>query len=371
VTNDEGRAGRSTAWGVAAGIFAATAVAFWQVAIPPKSTFPILPAYACAGLTLAALYMCFATVWGWWPTGRAAAISPPGAAELTGADDEDAALAEAASPTGPAASDSSRVATDQLDDVNEANEPPTPATADVFSERFRAEWEADISLFTALKYQPSFQEASAALRRGAELNLISKHGIRAPLGDTSLYLRIPHPDYWPSKGSIPLHLELRWLEGVFAHEWTSDQSFVDTFLLIATGLHSSMHWEGEQSYNPTATFEQFASLLLYGVEMIRKGSNGVINRIFQIVEDDWIITEWELIDKAHHYQILFRRFNNATWMEHVTEKVWVNRSNFQESFGTSQMLIYTRIFEGALPPDWVPPNIWPFKITLADGTVVL
>src|SRR5260370_11335937 len=117
-------------------------------------------------------------------------------------------------------------------------------------------------------------------------------------------------------------MELRWLEGVLVHEWTSDQSFVDTFFLIATKLRSSVHWEGEHSYNLAATFEQFASLLLYGIEMMRRGFAGIINRIFQIVGDDWIITEWELIDKTHHYQILFTRFSMTTWMEHVTEKVW-------------------------------------------------
>jgi hypothetical protein len=70
VPNEEGRTGRSAAWGIAAGVFCAFGIATWQVAIAPKSAFPIWPAYVLGGLALLALYMCFATIWGWWPTSR-------------------------------------------------------------------------------------------------------------------------------------------------------------------------------------------------------------------------------------------------------------------------------------------------------------
>lgn len=48
----------------------ACGIATWQVAIAPKSTFPLWPTYLFGGLVLLALYMCFATIWGWWPTSR-------------------------------------------------------------------------------------------------------------------------------------------------------------------------------------------------------------------------------------------------------------------------------------------------------------
>ena len=67
MANEEGRAGRSAAWGVAAAVFGAGTIAAWQAAIAPGSSFPILPAYGVGLIVAAALYMCFATVWGWWP----------------------------------------------------------------------------------------------------------------------------------------------------------------------------------------------------------------------------------------------------------------------------------------------------------------
>jgi hypothetical protein len=70
VRSEEGRTGRSAAYGAAAAVFATGAFTTWPVAVAPKSTFPIWPAYLFGGLALLALYMCFATIFGWWPTSR-------------------------------------------------------------------------------------------------------------------------------------------------------------------------------------------------------------------------------------------------------------------------------------------------------------
>ena len=158
------------------------------------------------------------------------------------------------------------------------------------------------------------------------------------------------------------------MEQICVCEWTPEQSFIDVSFSIATSLRQAGCWEGEQNYDPDATFEYFSNLLLYGVDAIRKGLDGIFNRIFQIVGDDWVITEWELIDKANHYQILFRRLNELDWMRHVAEKAWVNEGNFTEAFGYAQMLVSNGIFEGKLPPGWKPPTVWPFKTVLEDGS---
>lgn len=251
---------------------------------------------------------------------------------------------------------------------DQATESGASMATDSLSERFREQWADDITLFSKLKRQPSCQDTSAALRRGSELNIISKHGVRAPLEHTAIYIRIPHPDEWPVSSVIPLHLEERWMEPISVYEWTQDQSFIDAFFSIAGKLRFTGHWEGEQAYNPNTTFEQLADILLYGIEAIRRGFDGVINRIFQIIENDWVVTEWELIDKENHYQILFRRLNELDWVSHVTNKEWVNRNNFLEAFGFAEMLVYRGIFEGKLPPGWKPPKAWPFKMPLDGGS---
>ena len=75
MANEEGRTGRSAAWGVAAVVFGAGAFTTWPVAVAPKSTFPIWPTYVFGGIAAVALYMCFATIWGWWPSARSAAVT--------------------------------------------------------------------------------------------------------------------------------------------------------------------------------------------------------------------------------------------------------------------------------------------------------
>jgi pimeloyl-ACP methyl ester carboxylesterase len=253
-------------------------------------------------------------------------------------------------------------------DQDSSSEVDTDVT-DALAERFRVEWATDIASFRKLNEQPTFEEASAAFRRGAELGMISKHGIRAELTASYVFLRIPHVDEWPAYPAIPLRVETRWLEEILIHEWTPGQSFVDTLVAIAAKLRSTPYWEGERSYNPGVAFRKFADLFLYGIELIRTGYDGVTNRIFQVV-GDWVIAEWEIIDKSNHYQILFRRFAESDWISHVTEKTWVNKDHFIEAFGTAQMLIYNQIFDGRLPQGWAPPNIWPFKTTFGGSTML-
>jgi hypothetical protein len=70
VQSDEGRAGRSAAWGVLAVVFGGGAIYTAQLATSPDSGFPIWPTYILGAVAAIALYMCFATIWGWWPTSR-------------------------------------------------------------------------------------------------------------------------------------------------------------------------------------------------------------------------------------------------------------------------------------------------------------
>lgn len=233
-------------------------------------------------------------------------------------------------------------------------EPVTTDTTDLLADRFGAEWAKDIELFTRFGTRPSFQVVSTALRRAAELEVISKHGVRTRLANTFAYLRIPHPNEWSESESIPIYLEKRFHDNIISHQWSSNESFIDAIHTLGSKLRATSFWEGESSYRPEAAFVQLSHLLLYGVKAIREGFFGVINRIFQIVGDDWIITEWEIIDKKNQYQIILDRFNEEDWVPHVTEKIWVNKANFLEAFETAQMLIYRGIFDGQLPEAWAP-----------------
>jgi hypothetical protein len=80
---------------------------------------------------------------------------------------------------------------------------------------------------------------------------------------------------------------------------------------LAAKLRSTPYWTGERSYNPDIAFREISDFLLYGVDQIRKGNDGAINRIF-----------------------------------------------------------HSQIFDGRLPEGWTPPNIWPFKTTFGDTTLL-
>ena len=102
MANEEGQAGRSAAWGVLAVVLGAGAIYTSQLANTPNPTFPIWPTFLFGGMAAVALYMCFVTIWGWWPVARAVRGSstdaiPPSAA----AQDPDVAAA-ASGPSGSA-----------------------------------------------------------------------------------------------------------------------------------------------------------------------------------------------------------------------------------------------------------------------------
>ena len=65
MADEDGRTGRSAAWGVAAGVFCAGCSIYLS-----QSGLPVWPTYVLGGLTVVSLYLCFATIWGWRPTSR-------------------------------------------------------------------------------------------------------------------------------------------------------------------------------------------------------------------------------------------------------------------------------------------------------------
>jgi hypothetical protein len=86
VASDDRRTGRSAAWGVATLLFGGGAIAVWQAASPTKSTVPIWPAYVLGAIVAVALFMCFATIFSWWPTARSIRGREADAAESSAAD---------------------------------------------------------------------------------------------------------------------------------------------------------------------------------------------------------------------------------------------------------------------------------------------
>lgn len=60
----------AVAWGVLAVVLGGGAVATWLTALSPGSGFPAWPGWTLSALTVCAIYMCFASLFGKWPTDR-------------------------------------------------------------------------------------------------------------------------------------------------------------------------------------------------------------------------------------------------------------------------------------------------------------
>lgn len=75
----------SAAWGVLALVLAGAAVAVWQNVLPQGWKFPAWSAWVLAVAVVLAVYLCFASLFGLWPTSRKSE-------ERAGHEDADGAL---------------------------------------------------------------------------------------------------------------------------------------------------------------------------------------------------------------------------------------------------------------------------------------
>ena len=225
----------------------------------------------------------------------------------------------------------------------------TDNLAQLISDRFDAEWRDDQILFEAIRHQPSFESFFEAFQRAAALGIVSSNGLRVPIEYTSTYLRVPDPGSWNTESSIKLHIETAESRLLAICDWTREKSAIDVAHDIATLLRPTEYWEGEQNYYPEPIFDAFSKVLLFGLTATRMGQIGAYGRILEIVEDEWVITQWWLIDTKHHYQVAYNRFHESDWITHVTEKTWVNSSNFITAYEIATSLIEQGIFDGRLP----------------------
>jgi hypothetical protein len=228
---------------------------------------------------------------------------------------------------------------------------PTENITDAISGRFDAEWEGDQRLFESIRHQPGFEAFRKALKRAGELRITSSRGFRVPIGFLDAYLRVADPDSWLDKSSLELSIETADSTTLAVCQWFAGMSAVDIAVEIAKNLRRTSYWRGEQNYLAESIFEGFSDAFLFGLQMVRRGLLGVYGRMFQVV-NDWVITEWWLVDKNRHYQVAYRRFNATDWISHVTKKTWVIASDFILAFEIASDLIERGVFDGQLPnPD--------------------
>jgi hypothetical protein len=72
---DGGRAGWSAAWGVVAALGGGVGGAFWNSAVTNGPRILIFPACVLSLAAVGGLYMCFASLAGWWPVRRLSSVA--------------------------------------------------------------------------------------------------------------------------------------------------------------------------------------------------------------------------------------------------------------------------------------------------------
>lgn len=263
--------------------------------------------------------------------------------------------------TTQAAISSTQRAVEHLEqEVAKADMARTPSEIDgLIAKRLDEERQPDRTIFEALAGAPSREDIRVALRRALELEIIASFGVRVPFMDGSgLYLWFPYDEH-PSGSDLFTVIAQKWdLERVTEFQWEPGVSTVDFFSSMAAELRETPYWVGDTAFRPAAALPKLSETLLFGHEAIINAETDRTSRIFEIIEDDWIVAEDALLHwkSPAHYIIPYSKLNECNWETHMRGKRWVDQAVFQNSLDVAVFLIRDGLANGALP-DYLP-GLW-------------
>jgi hypothetical protein len=189
--------------------------------------------------------------------------------------------------------------------------------------RFAAERRRDEDVFEVLRGAPSREDMVVALHLALDRQWITYRGIRASLFDTYFHLR------YVLVNNRDLMLRVEWIDGqlLFEQEWLPDQSIIDVFELVGKQLRELGHFPGEVAYQPGSTLEEVADTLVFASQSRLLGDE--VRRLFQGIERDWYVTDFDVFHRRPNYQITLQRLDESDWDDHMRGKDWVDITNWR------------------------------------------
>jgi hypothetical protein len=134
-------------------------------------------------------------------------------------------------------------------------------------------------------------------------------------GSTGLYLWL-QPDTSKPTDEDPMAITLqKWdLVPVMQIHWQPGVSVIDFMLDLGAKIRDTEHWTGDPGYRPAESLVALSNTLMFGLKAIIDGETDSVSRIFEIVEDGWIVAEDALLHYTAEFQyyIAYRRKNSAS-----------------------------------------------------------
>lgn len=223
----------------------------------------------------------------------------------------------------------------------------------LIAQRLDDRHKADRDLFKGIALAPSREDVVLALHRAAEMGIIASFGVRVAIGgSTGLYLWFrPNIGEPADQDRLAITVQKWNLVPVMEIRWEPRVSVVDFMLNLGAKLRDTHYWTGDAGFRPGEALAALSKILLFGLDAITKGETDLASRIFEVVEDDWIVAEDALLHPTQFetYSISYDRLNHTNWQRHMQEKAWVNQGVFQKALDVAICLVADGIAEGQRP----------------------
>lgn len=150
--------------------------------------------------------------------------------------------------------------------------------------------------------------------------LVSPHGLRAPIWETTLHLR-----FVLNGDTLTINIEHDNGREHGAVEWTPDLTPLKVFQQLETIVEEAGQHQGTLLFSPAESIRVAGEALLFAVhysaQKVQSGAeyfDGIIEHV-----DGWFITEDGLVSREHPYYFINQhRMNDLDWEEHISDKGW-------------------------------------------------
>lgn len=215
-----------------------------------------------------------------------------------------------------------------------------PLLSNSLHDRIVADREQERQLLAAIATTPNWQHVADALRLATDLRLISTFGVRVPLGFRSLYSHFAarnDSDTDAIKVQIQ-DLQCSPIDGTNV-SWEKGTPPEEMLYELGRRLRRTHYWPGDRGYNPVGIFSRLAGVLKCAHDALSHGSHEWMTEIFEIIDDDWVVTGSALAHGDPSYGIEYSRLKESDWRKHMQEKEWVDFQAFDRAYAIATALI--------------------------------
>lgn len=175
------------------------------------------------------------------------------------------------------------------------------------------------SRIQAMINDSSYEAVRDALEAAEEYGVLSPLGVRADAIATEFFVRLQlQPD------QLVLHIDTSHQPSVLSADWKPGVSLDEVLVELADLARGTHLWPGDNRWEFESAFNKMVDTLLMGVHLHASGEHQA-NSV-QLVDDLWVLSDWDAWGIGHGYQITYRRLDELDWQDQLGGKEWARDS---------------------------------------------